>query len=218
MHIGHIQDTKYYMKEGYKRVEVQSVTKEKDLGVYFTSDLKPEKQCPKSAAKARSILAMARRKFKRMDERSFCLLCKTYIRPHPEFSVQAWSPYLRKDMDCLERVQRAAIRLVPHLRNLTYEKLLERLRLPSLFDRRRRGDIIETYKILRPTGKVQVNQNQFFHLHSNGHNTRGHMLNLEVQRSRLDKRKNFFSQRVVQKWNSSATHRINYSQLLQEKF
>jgi len=28
------------------------------------------------------------------------------------------------------------------------------------------------------------------------------MLKLEVQRSRLDKKKNFFSQRVFQKWNS----------------
>ena len=74
-----------------------------------------------------------------MDERSFCLLYKTYFRPHLELSVQAWSPYLRKDIDCLERVQRAATRLVPHLRDLTYEKRLERLGLPTLFDRRRRG-------------------------------------------------------------------------------
>ena len=101
------------------------------------------------------LLAMVRRTFKRMDERSFCLSDKVYIRPHLKFSVQAWSPYLRNDIDCLERVQRAATRLVPHLRNLTYKKRLERLRLPSLFDRRRRGDIIETYKIL--TGKVKVN-------------------------------------------------------------
>ena len=98
MHIGHFQDTKYYMKEGDKRVEVQSVTQEEDIGVYFTSDFKPEKQCLKSAVKARSILAMVRWNFKRMDERSFCLLYNTYIRPHLELSVPAWSAYLRKDI------------------------------------------------------------------------------------------------------------------------
>jgi len=43
MHIEHSHDTKYYMKEGDKRVVVQSVTEEKDLGVYFTSDLKHRK-------------------------------------------------------------------------------------------------------------------------------------------------------------------------------
>ena len=51
MHIGHFQDLKYYMKDGDKRVEVLSVMEEKDLGVYFTSDHKPEKQCLKSAAR-----------------------------------------------------------------------------------------------------------------------------------------------------------------------
>jgi len=56
------------MKEGDKRAVVQSVTEEKDLRVYFRSDLKPEKHCVKSAAKARSILAMVRRNFRRMDE------------------------------------------------------------------------------------------------------------------------------------------------------
>jgi len=52
-----------------------SVTSDlKDLGVYFTRDLIPEKHCLKSAAKVRSILAMVRRNVRRMDERSFCLL------------------------------------------------------------------------------------------------------------------------------------------------
>jgi hypothetical protein len=200
MHIGHPYDTKYYMHEEGTKVEVQSVVEEKDLGVYFTRDLKPAKQCIQSAARARAILGMVRRHFRRMDERGFCLLYKTYIRPHLEFSVQAWSPYLRKDIDCLERVQRAATKLVPHLRKLSYEERLEKLRLTSLYDRRRRGDVIETYKILN--GKVNVNKEQFFRLSATGHNTRGHSLKLEVQRPRLDKRKFFFSHRVVQQWNS----------------
>jgi len=51
---------------------------------------------------------------------------------------------LRKDIDCSGRVHRAATRLVSQLRNLPYKERLERLRLPSLFDRRRRGGIIET--------------------------------------------------------------------------
>jgi hypothetical protein len=38
----HFHDTKYFMKEGDKRAEVQSVTEEKDLGVYYTSNLKTE--------------------------------------------------------------------------------------------------------------------------------------------------------------------------------
>jgi len=79
VHIGYSHDTKYYMKGGDNRVVVQSVCEKKDLGVYFTSNLKPEKHFLKSAAKERSILAMVRRNFSRMDEGSFCLLYKTNI-------------------------------------------------------------------------------------------------------------------------------------------
>ena len=207
MHIGHSYDTKYYMHEAKTRVEVQSVVEEKDLGVCFTKDLKPAKQCIQAAARARTILGMVRRNFRRMDEKGFCLIYKTYIRPHLEFSVQAWSPYLAKDIDCLEKVQRAATKLVPHLRKLSYEERLEKLRLTSLFDRRKRGDLIETYKILNE--KVNVNKDQFFRLSSTGHYTRGHSMKLEVQRPRLDRRKFFFSHRVVQLWNSLPQQIVN---------
>jgi hypothetical protein len=56
------------------------------------------------------------------------------------------------------------------------------------------------YKILNE--KVNVKKEQFFRRSATALNTRGHSLKLEVQRSRLDKRKVFFSHRVVQQWNS----------------
>jgi hypothetical protein len=199
MHIGHKIDTKYFMEEGGRRVEIQAVTEEKDLGVYFTNNLRPNKQCLKSAAKARSVLAMVRRHFKRIDPQSFRLLYKTYIRPHLEFCIQSWSPYLKKDIEILEKIQRMATRLVPQLRKYSYEGRLRRLQLTTLYQRRTRGDLIETYKLL--TGKEKVSSDQFFKLYVSGHNTRGHSLKLAVQRSRLDLRKSFFSQRIIQQWN-----------------
>ena len=36
-----------------------------------------------------------------------------------EFAVQAWNPYLRKDIDCLEKIQHRATR------NLDYEDRLK---------------------------------------------------------------------------------------------
>ena len=30
-----------------------------------------------------------------------------------EYSIQAWSPYLRKDIDMLEKIQRRATELIP---------------------------------------------------------------------------------------------------------
>ena len=74
-------------------------------------------------------------------------------------------------IQCLESVQRAATKLVPCLRNLTYEQRLQALRLTSLYDRRLRGDLIETYKIL--SGFEKVSSHHFFQLQSSGYGTRG---------------------------------------------
>jgi len=60
-----------------KKVEVQSINEEKDLGVYFSSNLKSSKQCVKSAARARSVLGLVRRHFRRLDIEDFLVI---YIR------------------------------------------------------------------------------------------------------------------------------------------
>jgi len=117
MQIGHELNTKYYMTEDTNEVEMQSVNEEKDLGVFLTSDLKSSRQCIKSAARVRSILGLIRRQFRRLDKDGFLLVYKTYVRPHIEYCIQAWSPHLNKDIHCLEAVQRAATKLVPHFAN-----------------------------------------------------------------------------------------------------
>jgi len=57
-----------------------------------------------SGAKARRALAMVRRQFKELYAQSFLIIYKGFVRPHLEYAIQAWSPYLRRDIDCLERV------------------------------------------------------------------------------------------------------------------
>ena len=63
------------------------------------------------------------------------------------YCVQTWSPYLARDIDTLEKVQRRATKHLRGLAHLTYESRLEILDLYSLYCRRQRGDMIETYKI-----------------------------------------------------------------------
>ena len=91
-------------------------------------------------------------------------------------------------------------KLVPSLRKYGYEERLRRLGLKTLQTRRERGDLIEVYKIM--TGKEKIEKEQFFHLADNSHGLRGHSLKIRKERARLDIRKYFFSQRIVNVWNS----------------
>ena len=69
----------------------------------------------------------------------------------------------------------------------------------SLYCRCQRGDLIETYKILN--GYYDINLTSFLTL-SNTDTTRGHHRKLFKFRSRLLVRHNFFTNRVVNLWNS----------------
>ena len=114
----------------------------------MTSDLKSSSQCAKSAATARRVIAMVRRTFKNLDVADFRLVYKTYIRPHLEFCIQAWSPHFVKDVEVLGNVQKAATNLVPKLRKYSYPVRLQMIGNTSLEERRVRGDMIEVYKLL----------------------------------------------------------------------
>ena len=92
------------------------------LYVVITSDYKQSTQCSKAAAKGMNSLRVIRRTFKYIDAESFLILRKAYIRPPLEYSVQSWNPALQKDINALEKVQRRATKLVPQLKNQTYEE------------------------------------------------------------------------------------------------
>ena len=64
------------------------------------------------------------------------------------------SPYRKSDIEALEKVQKRATKIVPHLKHLKYSECLRVCKLPTLHYRRIRGDMIETFKIL--TGKYDM--------------------------------------------------------------
>ena len=73
-------------------------------------------------------------------------LYKTIVRPHLVYCIHgAWRPYRKKNIDMLERVQRRAAKMIPKLRNISYELRLKECGLTTLETRRLRGDQIEVF-------------------------------------------------------------------------
>ena len=59
-------------------------------------------------------------------------LYKSLVRSRLEYCIQAWSPYYKKDIEVLERVQKRATKMVYEYGDLNYTDRLSLLELPSL--------------------------------------------------------------------------------------
>jgi len=55
---------------------------------------------------------MIKRSFTNILKGMFTFLYKKYVRPHLDYCSSIWSPYLAKDIDVLEKVQKRATELI----------------------------------------------------------------------------------------------------------
>ncbi|BHF71211.1 hypothetical protein SprV_0401426600 [Sparganum proliferum] len=179
---------------------LQEVDSQKDLGVWITTSLKPSLHCTKIAKSAMSVLYLVKRTFSAFDEDCFAKVFRTFVRPQLEFAIQAWRPWTAKDISILERVQRRATKLVAGQGSLPYATRLANLDLFPLSYRQLRGDLIQAFRIIRGQDCTLV-PGDFFELATTT-NLRGHQFKLRVTGARLDTRKFFFSNRVIEAWNA----------------
>ena len=94
----------------------------------------------------------------------------------------------------LEKVQRRATK-VPHLlRHLTYEERLHNLNLTTLEARRKRGDLIQQYKI--ESGTIKVNRANQYERGVPRRAMRGNIHKEVVQN--CQQKSNFFKNRLIQ--------------------
>ena len=200
VHVGRSNPKFQYVMNG---IQIKAVESERDLGIMFDHTAKPSLQCAKAASKANQVLGQLLRSFQCREKDVLVQLYKVFVRPHLEYAIQAWSPYLVKDIEILEKVQK---RLVRQIRNVTgtYEEKLAKIGLTTLQERRSRGDCIEAFKMLK--GFSRVDHTIWFDMVSRttGPQTRlsTDPLALDTQPARLDLRKNFFSVRTPPIWNS----------------
>ena len=139
--------------------------------------------------KANSIMGLVCCTFTHLDETTFLLLYKALVRPHLEYANAVWNPYKMKRVMALENVQRRATKQIPGFKNMSYEDRLQKLKLPTLAYRRKRGDMIETYKIT--SGTYDNTLPPFFHQHPDMMETKGHSKKFYLRGANTNIRKNF---------------------------
>ena len=200
MHVGRGNPQNLYNMEGHQ-LEVTEV--ERDIGVMVTNTLKPSAQCAKAARTAQAVLGQISRAFYYRDRHVFIRLYCQYVRPHLEFSTQAWSPWQEGDKAALEKVQRKAVGMVSGLAAKSYEDRLKEWGLQSLEERRHQADMLMVSKILHGTGELKC-ETWFEMASDNGRASRASAdeFNVKEKHGRLELRESFFGVRVTKLWNA----------------
>ncbi|XP_071498990.1 NXPE family member 1-like [Diadema antillarum] len=110
--------------------QLMESTEEKDLGVLVNKSLKVGTQCAAAANKGNRTLGMIKRNFTFRSREVILRLYKSLVRPHLDYAMQTWSPYLEKDKKVLEKVQARATKLIANIQHLPYEERL--LEIPAV--------------------------------------------------------------------------------------
>ena len=194
MHAGINNPHNNYYLDG---ILLPTVDSEKDLGVYVNSKLDWSDHIAASIKKANACISWISRTMITRDASVMINLYKSLVRPHPEYCVQLWSPKPRygnwKVIMDIENVQRRYTRLIDGIGLRTYGERLNALSLTTLLERRARGDLIETFKIV---GGLVSYGSKFFNISRSG------KLIYPANYGKFSQRtSDFFSKRVVNYWN-----------------
>ena len=207
LHIGSNNDRTNYSLNGS---ELCKANHEKDLGIIISNNLKPGKHVSEVVKTANKITGFIGRAFDYKSEKIILTLYNSLVRPHLEYCVQFWSPYYRKDIDKLERVQRKVTKMIPRLRNKPYEERLKELGLFSLSKRRLRGDLIEIFKMFRGLDNVNIHD---YVTVDERNVTRSNGYKITGRHFRSEEAKHYFFNRVVNVWNSLPAQVVNSNTL-----
>jgi hypothetical protein len=174
---------------------------ERDVGVIIQDNGKPGEQCKSAASTCNKIIGQISRSFTNREPTLMLEIFNCYVCPHLEYAVIVWNPWHQKDIDILESVQRRFTRLIAGMQGLSYEERITTLGISSLKDRRTELDLIQAYRLIYKIDQIdhepfkKVSQ---VHDKSTRSSTKA---DLRVNATRLDLRKNFFTNRVVTEWN-----------------
>ncbi|KAK2727660.1 hypothetical protein QYM36_008221 [Artemia franciscana] len=101
-----------------KGIDLTKSTCEKGLVLILSLDLKSEKYIGLVVRKASKTLWLLTHSLRYLDIQSKISAYTSYVRPQLEYATVIWSPYLKKDDDRIERVQKRFVKGLQGFRDL----------------------------------------------------------------------------------------------------
>ena len=173
-------------------------TSVKDLGITYNHKLQFDVYILKIVSSAFQMVHLIFRSFVSRNIQILVRAFTTYVRPILEYCTPIWSPYLLKDINKIESVQRYFTRRLFPDKHDSYAERLVLTNLDTLESRRIKSDVIMCFKIINNL----VDPTNFFNFNSNPHNSRGHPLKLIKQIYTSNSLANSFVNRCVNCWNA----------------
>ena len=125
------------------------VSSVKYLGIQINSDLSWSPHVANLCTKTRKLIGLLYRRFyKSADTKTLLQLYKSFIRPHLEYCSIVWDPYLTKDVETLEKVQRFGLRVCLKNWTMSHDQLLQQANVSSLSVRRAHSKLCHIFKIM----------------------------------------------------------------------
>ena len=185
----------FTFQDGTGEMSIQKLETKKDLGILLSWNLTFSKHHQDTARKAFRVLHMIKRAFPVIGPKDFPTIFCVYVRPILEYASSVVYSSLKKDIQCIEKVQRVASKMVQQIRNLPYQHRLTALKVFPLDIRRLRGDLILVYTLF-----TAGRERDFFQL-AHTDNLRGNGKKLFKPQCRTLIRQSSFSHRTINAWN-----------------
>ena len=74
------------------------------------------------------MIGLIRRNITYKENKLIKHLYEAIVRTHLQYCIQARTPYRKKDIYTFDKIQRKATKMIPELRDFSYEERLRRLR------------------------------------------------------------------------------------------
>ena len=128
------------------------------------------------------------------------------MRPFLEYNSIIWAPFIKKNEEKIEKVQKKALKLIYDLRHFSYQEKLKRTKLFSLHARRIEQQLTILFKM--KSRKIDLKLDSFFQ--ENLYNqTRGNAYKLRIPKTKTKIRQKFFTSSIVKYWNLLKSSDIN---------